>query len=85
MDHELHLRPRIRRLFWHLTLMWAVIGAGKAATMLWLLLSQSVETFVLVRSIFMLTLNVVAAAVTITAAAVVARREGLMGPGLAVA
>jgi hypothetical protein len=80
MDHELHLRPRIRRLFWHLTLMWALIGAGKAGVMLWLLLSQSVETFVLTRSIFMLVLNVVAAAVTIMAAAVVARREGLMGP-----
>jgi hypothetical protein len=84
MDHELHLRPRIRRLFWRLTLMWAVIGAGKAAAMLWLLLSQSVETFVLARSIFMLVLNIVAAGVTIAAAAIVARREGLMGPGLAV-
>jgi hypothetical protein len=83
MDHELHLRPRIRRLFWRLTLMWAVIGAGKAAAMLWLLLSQSVETFVLARSIFMLSLNIVAAAVTIVAAATVARREGLMGPARA--
>ena len=64
--------------------MWAVIGAGKAAAMLWLLLSQSVETFVLARSIFMLSLNIVAAAVTIAAAATVARREGLMGPALAV-
>lgn len=85
MDHELHLRPRIRRLFWRLTLMWALIGAAKAATMLWLLLSQSVETFVLARSIFMLSLNVVAVAVTIAAAAVVARREGLMGPAVATA
>ena len=85
MDHELHLRPRIRRLFWHLTLLWAAVGAGKAAAMLWLLLSQSVETFVLARSIFMLSLNVLAVAVTITAAALVARREGLMGPALATA
>jgi uncharacterized membrane protein YhaH (DUF805 family) len=85
MDHELHLRPRIRRLFWHLTLLWAAVGAGKAAAMLWLLLSQSVETFVLTRSIFMLSLNVLAVAVTITAAAMVARREGLMGPALATA
>jgi uncharacterized membrane protein YhaH (DUF805 family) len=85
MDHELHLRPRIRRLFWHLTLLWAAVGAGKAAAMLWLLLSQSVETFVLARSIFMLSLNVLAVAVTITAAAMVARREGLMGPALATA
>lgn len=85
MDHELHLRPRIRRLFWHLTLLWAAVGASKAAAMLWLLLSQSVETFVLARSIFMLSLNVLAVAVTITAAAYVARREGLMGPALATA
>ena len=85
LDHELHLRPRIRRLFWHLTLLWAAVGAGKAAAMLWLLLSQSVETFVLARSIFMLSLNVLAVAVTISAAAMVARREGLMGPALATA
>ena len=82
MDTELHLRPRIRRLFWRLTLMWAVLGAGKAGLTLWLLLSQSVETFVLVKSIAMLLTNVVAVAVTIGAAAVVARKEGLMGPVL---
>ena len=84
MDRDLHLRPRVRRLFWQLTVMWAAIGAGKAAVTLWLLLSPSLETFVLARSIFMLVLNMVAAGVTIAAAAIVARREGLMGPGLAV-
>ena len=82
MDHELHLRPRIQRLFWHLTLMWAVLCVGRAMASLWLLLSQSVETFVLVKSIFMLTLNVVAVAATIGASVWVARKEGLMGPRL---
>jgi intracellular septation protein A len=83
MDHELHLRPRIQRLFWWLTAMWALLCVGRALTSLWLLTSQSVETFVLVKSIFMLTLNIVAVAATIGASAWVARKEGLMGPRLA--
>ncbi|MDQ4051855.1 MAG: hypothetical protein M3237_04015 [Actinomycetota bacterium] len=83
MDHELHLRPRIQRLFWWLTVMWAALCIGRALMSLWLLLSQSVETFVLVKSISMLTLNVVAVAATIGASAWVARKEGLMGPRLA--
>jgi len=80
MDHDLHLRPRIRRLFWYLTLMWAAIGLGKGALTLWLLESQSLETFVLVKSIVVLALTGLAVVATIIAAAVVARREGLMGP-----
>jgi intracellular septation protein A len=83
MDHELHLRPRIQRLFWWLTVMWAAICVGRALMSLWLLMSQSVETFVLVKSIAMLTLNAVAVAATIGASAWVARKEGLMGPRLA--
>ena len=49
MDHELAMRPRIRRLFWHLTVLWAVLGLAKATMTLWLLQSQSLETFVLVQ------------------------------------
>ena len=30
MDAELSLRPRMRRLFWHLTAMWAVVCLAKA-------------------------------------------------------
>jgi uncharacterized membrane protein len=80
MDHELHLRPRVRRLFWHLTLMWAVIGLGKGTLTLWLLESQSLETFVLVKSIAVLVITGLAVAATITLAALVARKEGLLGP-----
>jgi hypothetical protein len=80
MDHELHLRPRIQRLFWWLTLMWATLCVGRALMSLWLLLSQSLETFVLVKSIAMLALNVVAVAATIAASVWVGRKEGLMGP-----
>lgn len=80
MDHELAARPRIRRLFRNLTIMWAVLGLTKAATMLWVLQSQTLGTFVLVKSVSMLTVNVVAAFATIALAALVARQEGLIGP-----
>jgi len=79
MDHELAMRPRIRRLFWHLTVLWAVLGIAKAAMTLWLLQSQSLETFLLVKSISMLAINVFAGFATVGLAALVARREGLMG------
>ena len=79
MDHELAMRPRIRRLFWHLTALWAILGAAKATMTLWLLQSQSLETFLLVKSISMLAINVFAGFATVGLAALVARREGLMG------
>ena len=81
MDHELAMRPRIRRLFWHLTALWAFLGAAKATMTLWLLESQSLETFLLVKSISMLAINVFAGFATVGLAALVARREGLMGAG----
>ena len=80
MDHELALRPRLRRLFGGLTLMWGALGLGKAAFTLWLLRSQSLDTFVLVKSISLPTLNTLAVAATIGAAVIVARQEGLLGP-----
>jgi intracellular septation protein A len=80
MDHELSMRPRVRRLFCHLTVMWALLGLGKALLTLWLLQSQSLETFVLVKSITVLSVNLTAAAATVAAAAWVARLEGLIGP-----
>lgn len=80
MDHELHLRPGIRRLFWRLTLMWALICFGKAAATLWMLLALDVETFVLVRDASLQTANILAVVVTIALAVRVARREGLLCP-----
>ncbi|CAI9411903.1 VC0807 family protein [Nocardioides sp. T2.26MG-1] len=82
MDDELHVRPRIRRLFWFLTLGWALLCIGKASATLWLLQSQSLETFVLVKSVSVLLLNALAVAATIGAAVLVARREGLLGERL---
>ena len=80
MDGELAARPRIRRLFWHLTALWAALGLAKASLTLWLLQSQTLETFLLVKSISVTGINVLAAFATIGMAALVARREGLMGP-----
>lgn len=81
MDHELHLRPRIRKLFWRLTLLWALLCLGKAGATLWMLQSLEVETFVLVRDASLQTLNIVAVAGTIALAVRVARKEGLLGSG----
>jgi hypothetical protein len=43
MDRELSLRPRLRRLFWCLTLMWGALCLGKAATTLWLLQTRTTK------------------------------------------
>lgn len=79
MDADLASRPRVQRLFWHLTLMWALLCVGKAGMTLWLLNSSSLETFVLVKSLLVLGVNALAVVATIGAAALVARSEGLMG------
>ena len=46
---------------------------------MWLLQSQSLEVFVLAKSVSMLAINLLAAFATIGLAALVARQEGLMG------
>ena len=85
MDHELAMRPRVRRLFRNLTVLWAVLGFVKATMTLWLLQSQSLETFVLVQSASSMAVNVLAAVATVGLAAHVARKEGLMGSARPVA
>ncbi len=80
MDHELSLRPRIQRLFKSLTVMWATLCLSKALFVLWLLHSQSMETFVLVQGVSVVSLNILATAVTIAAAVFVAKKEGLLVP-----
>jgi intracellular septation protein A len=82
VDEELSGRPRIQALFRRLTLMWALLCLVKATITLWLLLSQSLETFVLVKSVSVLTINAAAVAVTIAAGVLVGRKEGLVGDRL---
>jgi len=79
MDAELSLRPRLRRLFWHLTALWAFVCLAKAVAMYWALSSLSLETFVLVKSISMPAANLLAVGLTVCAAVLVARKEGLIG------
>jgi hypothetical protein len=81
MDAELSMRPRMQRLFWHLTAMWAFVCLAKAAAMFWALNSLSLDTFVLVKSITMPASNLLAVTLTVCAAVFVARKEGLIGAG----
>jgi len=75
---ELHARPRMRRLFHRLTLLWATALLAKAAVMYTLLLSQPLATFVLAKSVLIPITNATCIALTILAATAVARHEGLL-------
>ena len=84
MTSEVAARPRVQLLFTRLTLLWAGICAVKAGATLWLLHSLSITTFVAARMVYTPSVAVLGAAVTVTLAARVARREGLLaGPRLA--
>jgi len=80
LTDEINARPAIVLLFRRLTLLWALVCLGKAAVVLWLLLSQPLPTFVVVRAFTVPTTNVVTIGLTIVAATIVARREGLSPP-----
>ena len=60
--------------------MWATLCLAKAVFVLWLLHSQTLETFVLVQGVSAMTSNVLATPVTIAAAVLVGRKEGLLAP-----
>jgi hypothetical protein len=78
MDADVASRPRIQRLFWHLTLLWAILGVTKCIVTVWLLESLPTTEFVAIKSVFVLGVIVVGTAVTVTAAFRVARSEGLI-------
>jgi hypothetical protein len=80
IDVDVARRPRIRRLFWHLTLMWAVVGLAKGGVGLWLLQSQSLVDFVLIKNVAVISLTGAAVVVTVWASLTVARKEGLLAP-----
>jgi hypothetical protein len=71
-------RPRIRRLFQRLTLLWGLVIVVKGSLTLWLLLSQSTVDFVVIKNSAVLTLTLVTAAVTVGMSAIVGRQEGLL-------
>ena len=78
LTRDLADRPRIRRLLWRLTLMWGVVCLAKGLVSFWLLESQSMMTFVLVKNITLISMTLLATAATVAASAVVARKEGLL-------
>jgi intracellular septation protein A len=78
---ELAERAPMRQLFRRLTLLWALTCLLKATVVFWLLLSQPMSTFVLVRSVALPVTNLVVVGLTVLAAIAVARREGLLGHG----
>lgn len=77
MDDELAARDRIQRLFWHLSLMWGLVSLLKGALSYWLLESQSMVNFVLIKNVTTLSLTALTVVATVWAAVVVARKEGL--------
>jgi hypothetical protein len=80
MTDDIAARPRVRRLFWRLTLMWSGICAAKAVVTLWMLHSLSLPAFVTVKTVLTPASAVLGAVVTVLLAARVARREGLLPP-----
>lgn len=78
MDDDIAKRPSIQRLFWQLTLLWAMICLLKAFVTLWLLSAFPLVTFVAVKEVFILATLVCGTAVTVTTACRVLRAEGLL-------
>lgn len=78
-------RPRVRRLFWNLTLLWAGICLVRAGVTVWLLHVLSLASFVTVRTLVNPSIAVLGVAVTLALALRVARRESLLHVGYRVA
>jgi uncharacterized membrane protein len=80
MDAAIAERPRIRRLFRHLTLMWGLVILAKGSITLWLLVSLSTVDFVLIKGGAIISLTLATATATVVWSVLVGRREGLLGP-----
>jgi hypothetical protein len=78
MDDQLAARPNVRRLFRRLTLMWGLVTLIKGSVTLWLLESQSIVDFVLLKNIAILTITTLTVAATIWLSAAVAAKEGIL-------
>jgi hypothetical protein len=78
MNEDIEKRPRIQKLFWNLTLMWAVICLAKSVVTFYLLENLSRTDFVAVKEVFILATILTGATVSLVTAARVARSEGLL-------
>jgi uncharacterized protein DUF3159 len=78
MNQDIATRPRIQKLFWRLTLLWAVLCLVRAGVTLWLLHAESVTAFVATKGLLTISVLVVGVTTTVVVAHRVARTEGLM-------
>lgn len=78
MDVDIAARPRIQRLFWRLTLMWAFVCLLRGAIGFWLLQSQSLVDFVMIKNVCVVSMTLLAVVATVWASVQVARKEGLL-------
>jgi hypothetical protein len=78
MDDDLHGRPRVQRLFWRLTLLWAILLGAQATLSLALLPYVSVRFYAEMKTVMGPSAAILGAAVTIMLSAQVARLEGLL-------
>jgi hypothetical protein len=78
MSADIAERPRIQRLFWKLTLFWAVVCLAKSMLTLWLLESFPIVTFVAIKGVMILAMILAGTAITVVAAYRVAHSEGLL-------
>ena len=79
LEETIAARPRIRRLFRDLTLMWGVVILVKGTVTLVLLLALSTVDFVVIKSGAIIALTVTATAATIVWSVIIARKEELIG------
>jgi len=77
LPFEVTARPRVRRLFLYLTLIWAGVNLGNACVTCWLLFTQNLTAFVALKSVTAMGVTWSAVALTVTWSVHVARREGL--------
>ena len=80
IDAAIAARPRVRRLFHRLTLLWGLVIIVKAGVTLWLLVSLSMVNFVVIKSSAIVALTLLAVTATIALSAIVGRQEGLLAP-----
>jgi hypothetical protein len=78
MNADIAGRPKIQKLFWNLTLFWAVIAFSKAVVTVWLLEEFPLVTFVAVKSLFVLATIIAGTIITVATAFRVAKSEGLL-------
>jgi hypothetical protein len=81
MSADVASRPRIQKLFWELTLIWALICLAKAVVTVWLLESLPLVTFVAMKEVMILSMLAMGMTVSLTSAFRVARAEGLLHEG----